>query len=144
MTITNLPYSVREDLTDVDAPTLLSQPLPPDANLVIASAGAPPGPEIVFIEGDVDDLPLLEPSMGAGREVYVLDPAEDGLAQMASILAGRSGISALHVVTHGAQGSIELGSLTLDSDNLAQHQSELQAIGSSLSPDGDILLYGCD
>jgi hypothetical protein len=100
--------------------------------------------EIVFIEGNVADAALLAQAMGAGREVHVLDPAGDGLAQIAAWLAGRSGITALHIVSHGAQAELELGALTLGSSNLDEHAGDLAVIGASLSADADILLYGCD
>jgi large repetitive protein len=144
MNIGNSNFYLQSGTGDADANGLLVQPLAADAQLVVAGANPLPGPEIVFIEGDVPELSLLQEGMGAGREVYVLDPGQDGLVQMATILAGRSGISALHLVTHGAAGTIDLGTTTLDAGTLAQHQAQLQAIGNSLSAGGDILLYGCD
>jgi large repetitive protein len=145
MNTTNSTYYLQSGMDDADGTGFMTQPLAADAQLVVATANPLlPGPEIVFVEGNVPELSLLQESMGAGRELYVLDPSQDGLAQMAAILAGRSGISALHLVTHGSAGTIELGTTTLDADTLAQHQAQLQAIGSSLTAGGDILLYGCD
>ena len=57
--------------------------------------------ELVFIGGNVDDLPALLASVRPGVEVVVLDSSQDGLAQMAEHLAGRSGQTAIHVVSHG-------------------------------------------
>ena len=74
----------------------------------------------------------------------MLDAGTDGLQQMAAILSGRTGIDALHVLSHGSAGTVNLGSLLLNHDNLSVHQSELQSIGQSLKSDADILLYGCD
>ncbi|MBS0356191.1 MAG: DUF4347 domain-containing protein [Proteobacteria bacterium] len=100
--------------------------------------------EVVFVEGNLPNLDELLQGMGAGREVHVLDPEQDGLAQMAQILAGRSGIDAIHLLSHGKAGAVDLGSLLLDKTQLALHQSELQQIGQSLSPDADFLIYGCN
>ena len=100
--------------------------------------------ELVFIESNVADIAALKAGIGDGREVYVLDATQDGLAQIASILAGRSGIDALHLMTHGSAGSLNLGTLTLDSTVLAAHAAELAAIRGSLSATGDVPLYGCD
>ncbi|MES2936176.1 MAG: DUF4347 domain-containing protein, partial [Pseudomonadota bacterium] len=114
-----------------------------DVSLVPMSALV--APELVFIESDVADAQLLMQSMQAqGREVYLLDPGQDGLALIASVLEGRGEISALHLVTHGGQGWIDLGATKLDAAAVAARQSELQAIGNHLSAGGDILLYGCD
>jgi hypothetical protein len=44
--------------------------------------------------------------------VFILDGESDGLAQMAAYLQGRSGIDAIHVISHGSQGALYLGSAT--------------------------------
>ena len=117
---------------------LLGQPLQN------SSEGTAPRTEIVFIESNVADIEVLRGGIGAGKEVYLLDANQDGLQQIATILAGRTGIDALHLVSHGSEASINLGSLLLDKSNIDNHQDELQAIGQSLSKDADILLYGCN
>ena len=100
--------------------------------------------EVTFIESNVADLKTLLQGMAAGAEVHLLDAAGDGLQQIAAILAGRSGIDAVHIISHGATAAVNFGALQLDGANLNTRSAELQAIGASLAPDGDILLYGCD
>ena len=100
--------------------------------------------EIVFIESDVADIDTLIRGFGAGKEIVILDAGRDGLRQIAEALEGRGGIDALHVISHGQQGSVSLGSLMLGADNLPEHAADLQAIGRSMVEGGDILLYGCD
>ena len=99
--------------------------------------------EVVFIESDVPDIATLIQGF-AGREVVILDAGADGLEQIAAALAGRTGVDALHIVTHGAAGSASFGSLMLGTHNLAEHGEVLQLIGRSMAAGGDILLYGCD
>ena len=99
---------------------------------------------IAFIEADVPDYQTLLAGLAPGTEVHVLDAGQDGLALMAQVLAGRSGIDALHIISHGREGTVSLGSLQLTSDNLAAHADDLAAIRAVLNPDADILLYGCD
>ena len=94
---------------------------------VVTGAPAAIGPELVFISGDVADVDLLVRSMGAGREVHVLDAAGDGLAQMAQVLQGREGIGAVHVVSHGGAGVLDLGATRLDQASLAAREAELDA-----------------
>lgn len=117
---------------------LLGQSLPS------AAVGTVPRVEIVFIENNVGGIDLLREGIGAGKEVYVLDASRDGLQQIAGILAGRTGVDALHLISHGAEASVNLGSVVLDKANLSKHQEVLQRIGKSLSADADILLYGCN
>lgn len=99
--------------------------------------------EIVFIENNVPDIDTLIRSVGAGKDIVILEAASDGLAQIVAALAGRSGVDAIHIISHGAAGALNLGALTLDAANLNAHDTALQAIGASLAPGGDILLYGC-
>ncbi|RSZ58697.1 DUF4347 domain-containing protein [Massilia atriviolacea] len=100
--------------------------------------------EVTFIESNVGDLRTLQQGLGAGAEVHILDAAQDGLQQIAAILAGRSGIDAVHIISHGATAAVNFGALQLDGATLDSRSQELQVIGASLAPDGDILLYGCD
>jgi len=100
--------------------------------------------EVTFIESNVGDLQTLIQGLGPNAEVHILNAGEDGLQQIAAILAGRSGIDALHIISHGDTAAINLGVLQLDSTNLDAHGADLQAIGNSMAPNGDIMLYGCD
>jgi hypothetical protein len=99
--------------------------------------------EIVFIEDNVADYQSIAANAGAGRQVVILDSSKDGLQQIADAMKGLSGIDALHVVTHGSEGKIGLGSLTLDATSAVEHKDVLAAIGNSMSADGDMLFYGC-
>ena len=100
--------------------------------------------EVVFVEDNVTDYQTLTSGMKAGLEIVVLDSKGDGLRQMADYLDGRSGIDAIHILSHGAEGRIDLGSLTLDSAAVTSRMSDLVALGSALSTEGDLLLYGCE
>ncbi|MBF0124962.1 MAG: DUF4347 domain-containing protein, partial [Magnetococcales bacterium] len=99
---------------------------------------------LIFIDSSLNNFQSLVYSLPADQEVILLDPKQDGLWQMAAALSGRSGLDAIHLFSHGSPGSLQLGSLTLNSANLANHTAALSTIGSALSDDADILLYGCD
>ncbi len=108
---------------------------------VPASTGAN---EIVFVENNLQDLQAVLAGLRPGVEVVLLDSAGDGVAQMADALRGRSGIDAIHIVSHGAPGALDLGSTSLSAATLGAHADALGAIGASLAAGGDILLYGCE
>ncbi len=91
----------------------------------------------------VDDI-LAQRADGRVIEVLVLDPAQDGIAQVSAALAGRTGLDALHIVSHGDAGTIRLGETTLDFDSLLKSAKSIKGWGSALSGDADILIYGCD
>ncbi|MBI4617118.1 MAG: DUF4347 domain-containing protein [Planctomycetes bacterium] len=114
--------------------------------LAAESAGeptAPGGEEIVFIDGHLSDAQGLASAALPGAEVHVLDPGADGLHQILDILSGRSGVSAVHVLSHGSAGAVEIGSAVLDSSTLDARAEDLALLGRALSQDGDLLLYGC-
>ena len=100
--------------------------------------------EIAFIDGSVPDAGSLIAHVQPGTAVVMLDPGRDGLAQIAGYLAGRSGVSAIHIVSHGSEGELRLGNAAINGGNLGAHADELNVIRSALAAGGDILLYGCD
>ena len=100
--------------------------------------------QVVFIDAAVDNPGAIEAAAGPRDEIVLLDAHEDGLTQIAGFLAGHGGLDAIHIVSHGAQGELFLGSSVYTSSTLKGFDSELAAIGASLHKGGDILLYGCD
>jgi hypothetical protein len=98
---------------------------------------------VLFVDSRVQDRATLLAGLAPDVEVFVLDPDVDGLSQMAAVLVGRSDISSIQVLSHGTEGMVQLGSLNLTSANVVTHAADLATIGSALTSDGDILLYGC-
>ncbi|ACJ00497.1 conserved hypothetical protein [Rhodospirillum centenum SW] len=111
----------------------------------LSGIGTEPGrTEIVFIDTGVTDWQVLRDAVKPGVEVVLIDPARDGLTQIADALAGRTGIDAIHIISHGDDGRLTLGNAMLSPEGLEARGDQLAAIGSALDADGDILLYGCD
>ena len=147
---------------DAVAPSVAAEPAPvgegadtaPSASaheqLVAALAAAAPDAaqeavnEIAFIDGSVADASALIAKVPAGAQVVMLDPSRDGLAQIAAYLEGRSGVSAIHIVSHGSEGELRLGNAAINSANLGTHADKLDVIKSALTAGADILIYGCD
>jgi len=99
--------------------------------------------EVVFIDGNVTNIEQLLAGLSGKPEVVILDPNKDGLQQMADYLKGREGLDAIHLLSHGSEGTVQMGNVWLNSGNLAEHATELQSIGAALKADGDLMLYGC-
>ncbi|MDH4568073.1 DUF4347 domain-containing protein [Pseudomonas sp. BN414] len=113
-------------------------------NLAAAPSGtADNRQEVVFVDSNVRDYQQLVSGLKPGTEVVVLDANKDGLQQIADYLDGRSGIDAIHILSHGDVGKIQLGNDWLDGGDIAARSELLDAIGQSLDKDGDILVYGC-
>ncbi len=107
----------------------------------------PPGERnaIVFIDAAAGDPTLLASAAPVGAEIVVLNANSDGLAQIARHLDGRTGIDAIHIISHGSAGNVTLGNITLDTAGVSgTHAADLAVIRSALSADADILFYGCN
>ncbi|WP_407715694.1 Ig-like domain-containing protein [Comamonas testosteroni] len=129
----------------VDAASALRHALTAEAQRSTeASPSSAQRQEVVFVDGQVANIGELLAGLSSNAEVVILDASKDGLQQMADYLQGRSGIDAIHLLSHGADGAVQVGKLWLNSANLAEHRTALESIGSTLSADGDLLLYGCD
>ncbi len=63
---------------------------------------------------------------------------------MVRALNGVKDLSSLHIISHGSQGALYLGTTVLESVNLASYSEHLARVGSALNQSGDILLYGCN
>ncbi|AEG93382.1 Ig-like domain-containing protein [Ramlibacter tataouinensis] len=116
----------------------------PDAGPSVEPAPAPSGTsrEIIFVDAAVQDVqPYLH---GRTAEVVVLDASRDGMEQIAEALEGRSDITAIHILSHGSEGQLRLGTAVLDTGSMDRYADELQAIQGALAEGGDLLVYGCD
>jgi Domain of unknown function (DUF4347) len=103
-----------------------------------------PAHQLVFIDTSLDAYRRLAASANPGAEVILLDSQRDGISQITAVLADRHNIDAIHLISHGSAGALQLGSSRLSRDDLGQYQHQLQSWQQALSADADILLYGCD
>ncbi len=101
--------------------------------------------EIVFIDGSLPDIPTLLQSVDPNAKVVLLDPARDGVDQIAATLAHESGVSAVHILSHGTEGNLQIGTADLNARSMSTaYAGDLATIGAALTADADVLLYGCD
>ena len=105
---------------------------------------APGERQIAFVFSDVGDADALVEGLPPAMEIVRIDAGEDGLAAMRRALDGRTGLSAIHVLSHGAEGRLSLGTATMDAGGATARAADWAAIGAALSERGDLLLYGCD
>jgi len=99
--------------------------------------------EIAVFDAGVPDREALIASLRPEVAAIRLRPGGDGLAELATRLAGRHDIAGLHIVSHGAPGRIVLGDSVLSARTLPAHARLLQAIARHLGTDATIHLYGC-
>ncbi|MEZ2319008.1 MAG: DUF4347 domain-containing protein [Microcoleus sp.] len=102
------------------------------------------GSAIAFIDRLVTDYQSLIAGVTPGTEVVVLDGNRDAIDQITEVLGDRTNIDSIHIVSHGAPGSLQLGKTRLCADNLESYAEKLQQWRSALTPRAEILIYGCN
>ncbi len=99
---------------------------------------------LIFIDPTVSDYQTLIQGVTANAQIEILDPEKSGIDQITETLGKYQGISAVHIVSHGNAGVLELGKDIVDENKLEQSRQQLQQWEKSLAANADILLYGCD
>jgi len=124
-----------------------------DSNLLSEDSGR----QLIFVDPSVPDYESLLGKLGAEssdvdgdsrtslkNEVIILDSNRDGLEQITETLKERQGISAVHILSHGDEGTLRLGNSIIDRDDLEGYSEGLKTWQDSMAEGGDILLYGCN
>ncbi len=100
--------------------------------------------EFVVFAADVPDRQVLIDGLRPGVQPYTLSGQGNGLAEIATLLAGQRDIQALHIISHGSPGQLHLGEAPLSLEILPAAAPLLGAIRSTLAEDAALLLYGCE
>lgn len=100
--------------------------------------------EIIFIDGSVEGLQAYIQNR-PGAEIIILEANQDGIKQIAAALNGRAGINAVHILSHGSQANLYLGTAALNVGSMTTtYTADLATIKAALAPNADLLIYGCD
>ena len=78
-----------------------------------------------------------------GSFVVSIDGKYDVLSQITTALEGLANVPVLRIISHGDDGVLYFGNQAFDSSDLASSANQVASWGKSLTPDADILLYGC-
>ncbi|MDD3325951.1 MAG: DUF4347 domain-containing protein [Zoogloea sp.] len=110
--------------------------------------------EVVFVDPRVADYRKLVDQTLQARgqaeparvEVVVLDLSSDGVDQIANWLGQYhdAPLQAVHILSHGGSGVLELGTTVLDGSRLDAYADRLARWGAALGAEADLLLYGCN
>ena len=138
-------------LPDVDAdstPETFSDPFTNNIDLLSAlstTTASSDRREIVFIDTSVEDYQTLLLGIDPSAEAILLDSTKDGIEQIAEILGDRSEIDAVHIISHGNQGELRLGTGILNLASMqGEYTDELTTINQALTDEADFLIYGCN
>lgn len=91
----------------------------------------------------LDDL-VRDADSGRRFETLLIDANVDGVSAIGQQLAQHRNWDALHIVSHGTVGGVQLGNTVLSAENLPRYADSIQGWSASLNRGADILFYGCD
>lgn len=100
--------------------------------------------EIAFVDTSILGWQQIVEHINDDINVVYLDKTKDFIQQIAGYTDTKSDISAIHIISHGNSGELDIGTNKLNNSNIANYQDLLKSIGNSMAPNGDILLYGCN
>jgi Ca2+-binding RTX toxin-like protein len=95
----------------------------------------------VVVDSAVADYQILLEGISSDAELLLLHPTEDGVEQITQALAHRR-VDQLHILSHGAPGTLQLGNGVLSLANLERYGSRLATWTEALRG-AEVFLYGC-
>ncbi|MCK4705061.1 MAG: DUF4347 domain-containing protein, partial [Gammaproteobacteria bacterium] len=135
-------------LGDNDTNTLIVQNYAEQSSFAIQAKHH--GSELVIIDSRAPNFQQLHNDIitaqqqGRDIQVVVLDAHRDGIEQISEALTRYNNLDAVHIVSHGNTGKLELGATQLDKQSLKQRTEEIKQWSESFTQGGDLLLYGCN
>lgn len=139
---TGWPVQLTADIADRNADSTDSHAEP--------ATDTEPLREVVFIDSNTPDLNALlvdlQNESDPNREfiAILLDADSGGIDQITAALSNLDNVAAVHIVSHGSEGRVELGNEILDVGTVSNHLSAIESWANALTSDADILIYGCD
>ncbi|BBB25813.1 outer membrane adhesin like protein [Amphritea japonica ATCC BAA-1530] len=103
--------------------------------------------EVIFVDTQVPDyLKLINQlEIKDGSSIIVsLNSSENGLDNIGRVLQSYQNIDAIHLISHGSDGTLQLGDTTLNNESLDTYSEKLLSWRDFLNEDADILIYGCN
>jgi peroxidase len=99
---------------------------------------------VVFIDSEVVDPSAIADALPQDAMMIVLNSGAEPLQQITASLAALGDVESLHIISHGQAGAIRLGGTLIDSQQLHANRQMLSQWRNAMTPQADILLYGCD
>src|SRR5262245_10961167 len=101
--------------------------------------------ELVFVDAAVPDYQSLVHDITANSnaeheyKVVLLNSDAGGIEQISQALTGMHDVSAIHIISHGADGEVQLGGETLNFASLLKNATQIKGWGQALAPGADLL-----
>ncbi|PLK49628.1 cadherin domain-containing protein [Uliginosibacterium sp. TH139] len=119
----------------------------PDEDASATTQSSQSSHALIFVDASIEDVANLQADILRAQpdaEIIFLAADRNGITQISEALQGRTGISAIHLLVHGGDGSLQLGNTLLDASSLARYSEALAGWQGALSAEADLLIYGCN
>ncbi len=114
------------------------------------TAVAAPLREVIFVDTAIDGYEILLEELlrslpdGRQPDIVLLDANRNGIAQIDQSLDEIGPVDAIHILSHADDGTLNIGNTRLSRENIDDHGDLLLGWRERLTPDADILIYGCN
>lgn len=96
---------------------------------------------LVIVDPSTGDYYNPAEKIGDDTQVILLSADRDGIEQITESLQSQSAVTGLHVICQSDAGSLQLGSVQLNADNVDAYGWQLQQWAESLGINAEILFY---
>ncbi len=145
----NDSYELQDSKHDHVSEFETQSPFQADSQAIVGNAVNQPI-AVVFVDSGLEDYQQLlddlmaQNSHGLWR-VEIIDSSRDGLTQINAVFSSLAApVDSIHILGHGSDRAIKLGSTWLDQKALDARQDEWLQWSSKLTIEGDLLLYNCN
>ncbi|MBE9068270.1 DUF4347 domain-containing protein [Leptolyngbya cf. ectocarpi LEGE 11479] len=98
---------------------------------------------IAFVDSDVSQSDTLIQGLQADK-VFLLNAQTSAIEQITQTLGQYQNLESVHIFSHGSENALQFANGYFSQANLSEYEDELAAWGKALSPNGDLLFYGCN
>jgi uncharacterized delta-60 repeat protein len=99
---------------------------------------------LVLIDRAIASPEALAAGVLPETSVEMIEGDRDGVEQITEALRRHPGTTSLHLVSHGAPGTIFIGNTELSLDSLSRYADQLMGWTEWLAPNAELLIYGCE
>ena len=105
--------------------------------------------QLALIDARIDGVAQLvtdlqRDNLDGRLDIVVYQGGHDALQQLTGIISEYHDLEAIHWITHGSSGSLDLGSSFLTASNIYRYADLFTSWRNALTDDADLLVYGCN
>lgn len=98
---------------------------------------------VAFIDAELSQTDIFIQELDVDK-VFLLNDPEDTIEEISHTLSQFQNLDSIHIISHGSQGTVQLGNTALTQNNLNTYSNDLASWGEALADHGDLLFYGCN